>query len=133
MSDTTVEQLIVRRATRADARAIVDLYEGLSPESLHSRFFLPIPQQSTRQPCADLAVTIADRYQQRGIGEHLARLAVKEHLETGSCVDFSIMPTNAAATRLARRNHLPLHVDSGTVEGRIHSRQIHSGGRQQHA
>ena len=153
---TAVEQLTVRRATPADTQTIVTLYEGLSPQSRYSRFFLPIPQlttslrkqladvgnasvwlafdgdtcvgeariaPSTRQPCADLAVTIADQYQHRGIGQHLARVAVGEHLETGSCVEFSILPTNTAATRLARRNHLQLHLDSGTVEGRIHSRR----------
>lgn len=158
MSDTTVDQLVVRRATAADADTIVELYEGLSARSRYTRFFLPIPRigtslrkqladigkanvwlafdgdtcvgeariaPSTSQPCADLAVTIADRYQQRGIGEHLARLAVREHLQTGSCVDFSILPTNTAATRLARRNHLPLHVDSGSVEGRIYSPRQH--------
>jgi RimJ/RimL family protein N-acetyltransferase len=156
VTTTTVEELTIRRATAADAQTIVELYEGLSPTSRHSRFFLPIPQITTslrkqiadvdsasiwlafdgdtcvgevriapsaRQPCADLAVTIADSHQHRGIGQHLARLAVAEHLETGSCVDFSILPTNTAATRLARRNHLPLHLDSGTVDGRISSRR----------
>jgi RimJ/RimL family protein N-acetyltransferase len=160
MSTTAVDQLTVRRATTADTQTIVSLYEGLSPQSRYSRFFLPIPQittslreqladvdganvwlafdgdtcvgeariaPSTRQQCADLAVTIADRYQQRGIGQHLARVAVAEHLESGRCVEFSILATNEAATRLARRNHLQLHLDSGTVEGRIQSR------RQQHA
>ena len=155
-STATIEQVTVRRATAADTQTIVALYEGLSPESRHSRFFLPIPRITTalrqqladveraaiwlafdgdtcvgeariapsaRQSCADLAVTIADHYQNRGIGEHLARVAVAEHLATGSCVEFSILPTNAAANRLARRNHLQLHLDSGIVEGRIHSRR----------
>ncbi|MGZ4771658.1 MAG: N-acetyltransferase family protein [Ilumatobacteraceae bacterium] len=156
MSTTPLEQLTVRRATVADAQTIVALYEGLSPQSRHTRFFLPIPRltsslrqqiadvdraniwlafdgdtcvgeariaPSARQSCADLAVTVADSYQHRGIGEHLARVAVAEHLQTGECVEFSILPTNTAATRLARRNHLHLHLDSGTVEGRIHSRR----------
>jgi hypothetical protein len=156
MSANAIEQLTVRRATAADAPTIVELYEGLSPTSRHSRFFLPVPRittslrnqladidsasiwlafegttcvgeariaRSTHQPCADLAVTVADSHQHRGIGQQLAQVAVAEHLETGSCVDFSILPSNSAATRMARRNHLSLHVDSGTVEGRINPRR----------
>jgi hypothetical protein len=72
---------------------------------------------STRQPCGDLAVTIADDYQGRGLGSRLARRAVGEHLRTNECVSFSIMPGNTAAARMARGHGVPLQLDQGTLDG----------------
>ena len=55
---------------------------------------------STRQPCGDLAVTVADDFHGRGLGSRLARRAVAEHLRSNDCVSFSILPGNTSATRI---------------------------------
>jgi GNAT superfamily N-acetyltransferase len=72
---------------------------------------------SARQPCADLAVTIADDYHGRGLGSRLARRAVGEHLRTNECVSFSILPDNTSAARMARSHGLRLKLDQGTLDG----------------
>jgi GNAT superfamily N-acetyltransferase len=72
---------------------------------------------SARQPCGDLAVTIADDYQGRGLGSRLARRAVGEHLRTNECVSFSILPGNTSAARMARGHGLRLKLDQGTLDG----------------
>jgi GNAT superfamily N-acetyltransferase len=72
---------------------------------------------SARQPCGDLAVTIADDYQGRGLGSRLARRAVGEHLRTNECVSFSILPGNTSAARMARSHGLRLKLDQGTLDG----------------
>src|SRR5262245_3412487 len=144
--------LQMRRATSADAAAILDLYEGLGTESRYRRFFRATPRfddalqrhlvdvaaslvwlafdgercvgearvvSSPSQPCGDLAVTIADDFQGRGLGSRLARRAVGEHLRTNECVSFSILPGNTPAARLARRHDLKLHLDDGVLEGMV--------------
>jgi RimJ/RimL family protein N-acetyltransferase len=75
--------------------------------------------RSPREPgTGDLAVTIADDYQHRGLGQQLSRMVVAEarrrHLER---VNVAILPENTGATRLARRNHIRLHFDGGVIEG----------------
>jgi GNAT superfamily N-acetyltransferase len=74
---------------------------------------------STRQPCGDLAVTVADDYQGRGLGSRLARRAVGEHLRTNECVSFSILPGNTSAARMARGHGLRLQFDQGTLDGMV--------------
>jgi GNAT superfamily N-acetyltransferase len=74
---------------------------------------------SPREPdTGDLAVTIADDYQHRGLGQQLSQHVVAEarrrHLGR---VNVAILPENTGATRLARRNHIQLHFDGGIVEG----------------
>jgi RimJ/RimL family protein N-acetyltransferase len=72
---------------------------------------------SVRQPCGDLAITIADDYQGRGLGSRLARRAVADHLRTHECVSFSILPGNTSAARMARGHGLKLKFDQGTLDG----------------
>ena len=72
---------------------------------------------SSRQPCGDLAITIADDFQGRGLGSRLARRAVAEHLRTNECVSFSILPGNTSAARMARGHGLKLTYDQGTLDG----------------
>ena len=72
---------------------------------------------SARQPCGDLAITIADDFQGRGLGSRLARRAVAEHLRTNECVSFSILPGNTSAARMARGHGLKLKFDQGTLDG----------------
>jgi GNAT superfamily N-acetyltransferase len=72
---------------------------------------------SSRQPCGDLAVTIADDYHGRGLGSRLARRVVGEHLRTNECVSFSILPGNTSAARMARRHGVRLQLDQGTLDG----------------
>ena len=72
---------------------------------------------SARQPCGDLAITIADDFQGRGLGSRLARRAVAEHLRTNECVSFSILPGNTSAARMARGHGLKLTYDQGTLDG----------------
>ena len=74
---------------------------------------------STRQPCGDLAITIADDYQGRGLGSRLARRAVGDHLRTHECVSFSILPGNTSAARMARGHGLKLTYDQGTLDGMV--------------
>ena len=140
----------LRRATEADAQAVLDLYEGLSGESRYRRFFRSTPRYdasllrhitdvssslvwlafegdrcvgearvvtSSRQPCGDLAVTVADDFHGRGLGSRLARRAVGEHLRTNECVSFSILPGNTSAARMARGHGVRLKLDDGTLEG----------------
>lgn len=75
--------------------------------------------RSARQPCADLAITIADGYQGQGLGARLARRVVRDHFASGDCVSMSILPTNTAAARLARRSGIRLRLDDGALEGSI--------------
>jgi GNAT superfamily N-acetyltransferase len=72
---------------------------------------------SSRQPCGDLAITVADDFQGRGLGSRLARRAVGEHLRTNECVSFSILPGNTSAARMARGHGLKLKYDQGTLDG----------------
>ena len=72
---------------------------------------------SARQPCGDLAITIADDFQGRGLGSRLARRAVAEHLRTNECVSFSILPDNRTAARMARSHGIRLKLDQGTLDG----------------
>jgi GNAT superfamily N-acetyltransferase len=72
---------------------------------------------SSGQPCADLAVTIADDFQGRGLGSRLARRAVGEHLRTNECVSFSILPGNTSAARMARGHGVRLQLDQGSLDG----------------
>ena len=72
---------------------------------------------SSRQPCGDLAITVADDFQGRGLGSRLARRAVAEHLRTNECVSFSILPGNTSAARMARGHGLKLKFDQGTLDG----------------
>ena len=142
--------LELRRATGADADAVLDLYEALNAESRYRRFFRATPRYdaglrrhitdvassvvwlafdgdrcvgearvvtSARQPCGDLAVTIADDYQGRGLGSRLARRAVGEHLRANECVSFSILPGNTSAARMARGHGVRLQLDQGTLDG----------------
>jgi RimJ/RimL family protein N-acetyltransferase len=74
---------------------------------------------STSQRCAELAVTIADSHQGRGLGKQLTHLVVRDHVGRGGCASFSILPTNHAAARLARRSHIQLHFDGDHLEGQI--------------
>ena len=141
-----------RRATPADAEAMLDLYEHLSSESRYTRFFRPLRRidasmraqildlsaanvwlafdgevcvgearvvRSTRDPCADLAVTIADDYQGHGLGSHLASLAVNDPAHENGCVAMSMLATNDAARRLARHFGVRLHFSDGILEGVI--------------
>ena len=73
--------------------------------------------KSSRQPCGDLAVTIADDFQGRGLGSRLARRVVGDHLRTNDCVSFSILPGNTSAARMARGHGIPLQLDQGTLDG----------------
>ena len=75
--------------------------------------------RSSRQHCADLAVTIADEYQGRGLGRRLAKRAVRELLRNGECVSMSMMATNYAAAKLARRAGVRLRLDDGALEGEL--------------
>src|SRR5262245_34400314 len=142
--------LVLRRATAADAEAVLDLYEALGAESRYRRFFRPTPRYdaglrrhitdvtasvvwvafdgercvgearvvvSARQPCGDLAVTIADDFHGRGLGSRLARRAVGDHLRTADCVSFSILPGNTSAARMARSHGVRLKLDQGTLDG----------------
>jgi len=72
---------------------------------------------SSRQPCGDLAVTVADDFHGRGLGARLARRVVGEHMRTNDCVSFSILPGNMAAARMARAHGLRLKLDGGTLDG----------------
>jgi hypothetical protein len=72
---------------------------------------------SARQPCGDLAVTIADDFHGRGLGSRLARRAVGDHLRTNECVSFSILPGNTSAARMARGHGIRLKLDQGTLDG----------------
>ena len=72
---------------------------------------------SARQPCGDLAVTIADDFHGRGLGSRLARRAVGDHLRTHECVSFSILPDNTSAARMARGHGIRLKLDQGTLDG----------------
>ena len=149
-SRSRTADLVLRRATTADADALLDLYEGLGAESRYRRFFRATPRYdaglrrhitdiasslvwvafdgqrcvgearvvtSSRQPCGDLAVTIADDYQGRGLGSRLARRAVGEHLRTNECVSFSILPGNTPAARMARGHGVRLQLDQGSLDG----------------
>jgi GNAT superfamily N-acetyltransferase len=142
--------LVLRRATRGDADAVLELYEGLGDESRYRRFFRATPRYdaslrrhitdvaaslvwlafdgdrcvgearvvtSTRQPCGDLAVTVADDFHGRGLGSRLARRAVAEHLRSNDCVSFSILPGNTSAARMARAHGVRLALDQGTLDG----------------
>ena len=72
---------------------------------------------SAHQPCADLAVTVADDFQGRGLGSRLVRRAVGDHLRTNECVSFSILPGNTSAARMARGHGVRLKLDQGTLDG----------------
>ena len=72
---------------------------------------------SARQPCGDLAVTVADDFHGRGLGSRLARRAVAEHLRSNDCVSFSILPGNTSAARMARAHGVRLALDQGTLDG----------------
>jgi GNAT superfamily N-acetyltransferase len=142
--------LVLRRATLADAAALLALYEGLGAESRYRRFFRATPRYdaglrrhitevdtslvwvafdgdrcvgearvvtSPRQPCGDLAVTVADDFQGRGLGSRLARRAVGEHLRTNECVSFAILPGNTSAARMARGHGVRLKLDQGSLDG----------------
>jgi GNAT superfamily N-acetyltransferase len=74
---------------------------------------------SARQPCGDLAVTIADDFHGRGLGSRLARRAVGDHLRTNECVSFSILPDNTSAARMARSHGIRLKLDQGTLDGTV--------------
>ena len=68
---------------------------------------------------ADLAITVADRYQRQGIGRHLIRAAVGAGLHRNRQLIMTILPDNTAAIRLARGEGVALHFDGGVVEGLI--------------
>jgi GNAT superfamily N-acetyltransferase len=142
----------LRRAGVEDLQAIIDLYEGLTPESRYTRFFMPTPRltaalratltdlerslvwlafdgdrcvgearitTSRSQQCAELAVTVADSHQGLGIGQELGDAVVRDHVRKGGCASFTILPTNHAAARLARRRDVPLRFDGDHLAGRI--------------
>jgi GNAT superfamily N-acetyltransferase len=81
---------------------------------------------SVGEACAELAVTIADRYQNHGLGFRLAQLAVKEHLRTNDCVTFTTMADNRRVARLARTNHVALRLEAGLLDGLITTRAMRS-------
>ena len=147
-----LENFAYRRATPADAEAMLDLYERLSSESRYTRFFRPLRRidsslqaqiidissanvwlafdgdvcigearvvRSTREPCSDLAVTVADDYQGRGLGSQLARLAVNDARRESGCVAMSMLATNDAAKQLARNFGIRLQFSDGILEGVI--------------
>jgi acetyltransferase len=73
-----------------------------------------------RPGSADMAVTVADDYQRRGLGPRLARLAVRDACEQ-HLVEFTvaILPVNTGAARLARRTNIALRFDEGILEGAV--------------
>jgi GNAT superfamily N-acetyltransferase len=77
---------------------------------------------SKRDGRGDLAVVVADDHRGRGLGRRLSKLAVRDYLRTAEFVSFSIMPTNRAAVRLARRAGLSLAWADGTLDGLIQKR-----------
>jgi CRP/FNR family transcriptional regulator, cyclic AMP receptor protein len=68
---------------------------------------------------ADVAITVADAYQNNGLGRHLARMAVGAGRRRHRLLTLSILPDNAAALRLARGEGVALRFEGGIVEGRI--------------
>jgi CRP/FNR family transcriptional regulator, cyclic AMP receptor protein len=68
---------------------------------------------------ADLAVTVADAYQNKGLGRHLARMAINGRNRGHKQIMVTIQPANTAAIRLARAVDVTLRLDGGVLEGAI--------------
>lgn len=77
---------------------------------------------SARDGRGDLAVVVADDHRGRGLGRRLSKLAVRDYLRHTEFVTFSILPTNRAAVRLARRSGMGLKWADGTLDGVIQRR-----------
>jgi acetyltransferase len=149
---TTGCTVTFRAATPADVDLILELYEGLSPESRFNRFFRATPRYdpsllrfltdvesatvwlafdgercvgearvvtSRRDGRGDLAVVVAETHRGRGVASRLSKLAVRDYLRTERTVSFSIMATNRAAVKLARRSGIALAWQDGTLDGVI--------------
>jgi GNAT superfamily N-acetyltransferase len=67
----------------------------------------------------DVAFTVADGYQGKGLGRQLARIAVAAGRSRHRELTLSILPENAAALRLTRGLGFALQFEGGVVEGRL--------------
>ena len=106
---------LVRRLAAVDGRRHVALVAEVDGETAGIARFVVLPGQSD---LAEVAVTVADRFQGRGIGgvllDVLATAAVRAGVET---LVYLVDPTNHPMLRLLRHRDLELRFRDGLVEG----------------